>query len=483
MIKNRRQYDLTKKQLENFYSSLEEVKKNPPTNEALDPLFSGIYADAIQGQICELESEVAEYEALLHGDIKVFECSSLAELPLLLIKARISMGLSQKELAEKLGLKEQQIQRYEATDYESASLSRLLEISNALGLKFTQKVELPGDVTLSDLLAKASKVGLTQDFILKKLIPIDIKAKIKAEIADIEESFSVSRIADMLSRVFKWQPSDIFGGGSLSIQSELAPSFKMPKKRDADFAKAYTIYAHYLSLVTVEFVSDIPVQKVPDDPLCVKKEVASQESGLTLRNLLNFIWDLGIPVLPLNDPGAFHGACWRINGRNVIVVKQKSPYETRWIFDLAHELYHASQVPSDMSRSVVDIFDDFPDYSESQEEISASDYAGKLTLGPFAEKYANECIDEARGKLELMRGAVIKVAEKYKIDVGFLANYLAFRLSIQGVNWWGTANNLQCANTNPWIIARDIFLERVDLSKVNKIDRELILLAMTSEEA
>ena len=41
--------------------------------------------------------------------------------------ARIKAGLSQKQLAEKLGLKEQQIQRYEATDYESASLRRVSE--------------------------------------------------------------------------------------------------------------------------------------------------------------------------------------------------------------------------------------------------------------------------------------------------------------------------------------------------------------------
>ena len=44
------------------------------------------------------------------------------------------MGFSQKDLAQRLGLKEQQIQRYEATGYASASLARIQEIIEALGV-------------------------------------------------------------------------------------------------------------------------------------------------------------------------------------------------------------------------------------------------------------------------------------------------------------------------------------------------------------
>lgn len=40
-------------------------------------------------------------------------------------QGRIAAGLSQKELSERLGLKERQIQRYEATDYASANLTRV----------------------------------------------------------------------------------------------------------------------------------------------------------------------------------------------------------------------------------------------------------------------------------------------------------------------------------------------------------------------
>ena len=70
--------------------------------------------------------------------------ASFAELPRALIQSRIALGLSQKELAERLGLKEQQIQRYEATEYAGASVQRIQEVIQALGLQVREEVVLPG---------------------------------------------------------------------------------------------------------------------------------------------------------------------------------------------------------------------------------------------------------------------------------------------------------------------------------------------------
>ena len=59
-----------------------------------------------------------EYASLKAGHFKPDALNVIAELPPLLIKARIAQGLN---LAERLNLKEQQIQRYEATAYALAS--------------------------------------------------------------------------------------------------------------------------------------------------------------------------------------------------------------------------------------------------------------------------------------------------------------------------------------------------------------------------
>jgi transcriptional regulator with XRE-family HTH domain len=42
------------------------------------------------------------------------------------------LGMTQRELAEKLGMKEQMIQRYEASQYESAGFGRLVAVAEAL---------------------------------------------------------------------------------------------------------------------------------------------------------------------------------------------------------------------------------------------------------------------------------------------------------------------------------------------------------------
>jgi HTH-type transcriptional regulator / antitoxin HipB len=71
--------------------------------------------------IRQLKQEIAEYEQLKSGKISTFILGSISDLPTTLIKARISTGMTQKELADKIGIQEQQIQRYEASHYSSAS--------------------------------------------------------------------------------------------------------------------------------------------------------------------------------------------------------------------------------------------------------------------------------------------------------------------------------------------------------------------------
>jgi transcriptional regulator with XRE-family HTH domain len=56
----------------------------------------------------------------------------IEQIPQMLIEERKRLKLTQKQVAEKLGLKEQQIQRYEASRYQSASLRRLHEVAQVI---------------------------------------------------------------------------------------------------------------------------------------------------------------------------------------------------------------------------------------------------------------------------------------------------------------------------------------------------------------
>lgn len=131
MIKNERQYKITKSQIAKFEAALADLKTNSGKKTRLQKLQE----DALLSQLSELRDEAAQYEQLRSGITGPIHIDSLDELPRALVKARIAAGLNQQELAARLGLKEQQIQRYESTDYASASLTRVKQVADALGVK------------------------------------------------------------------------------------------------------------------------------------------------------------------------------------------------------------------------------------------------------------------------------------------------------------------------------------------------------------
>lgn len=135
MIKNERQYRITKNQAERFSQTLTSLRQRSRETEGAHPLIAKAREDAVRSQLADLEEQLREYESLKAGNFEIDDLNVVAELPATPIKARISQGLSQKDLAERLSLKEQQIQRYEATDYVSASLTRIKEVVNALGVE------------------------------------------------------------------------------------------------------------------------------------------------------------------------------------------------------------------------------------------------------------------------------------------------------------------------------------------------------------
>ena len=145
MITNEKQYKSTRLQITRFQEALAELDIAPA---ALPPVLAKVQRDALASQLEELREEVDLYDRLRAGQVTQFAAESLAALPDILIQARIARGLSQRELGDYLGLKEQQVQRYEAERYRSASLDRLVEVSDALGVQIAKRAELVGDQAL-----------------------------------------------------------------------------------------------------------------------------------------------------------------------------------------------------------------------------------------------------------------------------------------------------------------------------------------------
>ena len=114
----------------------------------------------------------------------------------------------------------------------------------------------------------------------------------------------------------------------------------------------------------------------------------------------------------------------------------------------------------------------------SPEETEASQYAGAVLLGKNPQLLAEQCIKEADRDLRMLKSAVKRVASAENVPLDSLASYLAFRLSLEGRNWWGTAENLQSVGPNPFLIAKDVLLEHVDLSRLTDADMKLVQRAL-----
>ena len=141
MIKNEREYRITKTQTEKFRRALSDFADED--HSSIDPRLRKAQEDALRSQLEDLETELKQYESLRSGKRRIIEADSFEDFPTALIQARLALGLSQRELAQRLGLKEQQIQRYEATNYASASFSRIAEVVAAMGLEVNEQVRLP----------------------------------------------------------------------------------------------------------------------------------------------------------------------------------------------------------------------------------------------------------------------------------------------------------------------------------------------------
>ncbi|HYL77622.1 MAG TPA: helix-turn-helix transcriptional regulator [Bryobacteraceae bacterium] len=141
MIKNEKQYRITKAQVRRFLEGLAELSgQERPSN--ISPRLWQAQRQAAQSQMEELREQVEAYERLHVGRSREVVLQSVEDLPKALIRARIAAGMTQEGLARRLGVKPQQVQRYEASEYESASFARILKVVQALGLSMPKAARL-----------------------------------------------------------------------------------------------------------------------------------------------------------------------------------------------------------------------------------------------------------------------------------------------------------------------------------------------------
>ena len=143
MITNEKQYRATRAAARIFEEALEHADEQ---GKLIQPQIREAMLSGITSELAQLRAQLQDYEDFRAGKVRVLTIERLDELPAVLIRARIASGLTQRELAEELDIKEQQVQRYEATRYKAASLTRLVAVAQALDIEIHLQATLPDPV-------------------------------------------------------------------------------------------------------------------------------------------------------------------------------------------------------------------------------------------------------------------------------------------------------------------------------------------------
>jgi len=362
MITNERQFRISNAQLERLRNSAETFDFGEASKRSGSPILAQAELDALKSQIDDIAEQVQEYQALRSGSVGILKARSLSELPQILIKARIAQGLSQRELAERIGMKEQQIQRYESEEYSTANLQRLSEVAKALDLNISEVAEFNQDRPAK---AKVSNEELAWDhFPIREMYKRNwfegyagslAGAMVQAEVlvgslvarAGRQPQMALHRkrvrsgsVVDPYS-LFAWQCRVL----ALANTAKPAKSYDPNRLNDAWFKKL------------------VQESRFPDGPLRAKKQVE----------------DAGIPVIiePHLPSTHLDGAALLGDRGPVVGLTLRYDRLDNFWFVLIHELVH---VKSHLKKGrVEEIFDDLEAEADSLER-EADEQAGQALI-------------------------------------------------------------------------------------------------------
>jgi transcriptional regulator with XRE-family HTH domain len=487
MIRNERQYRIAGRERKQLADALDELlagELGGQASEGDDPfpdqvtLRLQLAQASLAGQIADLDMQLRDYEVLRAGALETVVVASLTDLSDALVRARIASGLTQRELAERLGLKEQQVQRYESEGYASASLSRLQQVMTALGLQLEAGLELPPrDTPLSRLRGRLVQLGLSKRVVDQRFL------------RDVPPTVGAPKVLELAERAARLLgiPTQLLLGDATSLPA-LATTGRFKAARNAAHVPLdiYTRYAEGVAEIVLRATSQLGTPKPPGHARSVREAIEERchlvapaldeptmRSDVLLMAALQYAYDLGIPVLALRDPGVFHGACFTASGRSVIVLKQTTNSAARWLGDLLHELDHIGDPARGGFRSWIEL-GDVSEWSTAPEEQHANAFAADVLFSGRAEAVLSRCLTMARGSVQQLKEAVPRVAAEAGVPTDVLANYLAYRLTERGINWWPTAATLQEPST-PWHLVSDMLLRRLDLTVLDAPDRAILI--------
>jgi transcriptional regulator with XRE-family HTH domain/Zn-dependent peptidase ImmA (M78 family) len=356
-------------------------------------------------------------------------------------------GLRSGELAKRAGISAQSLSRIERGrhDVVFSTLQRLLAAMN-YDLSDLSSVEY-ADVAPTQVRKALTASGLDKETIKRVLFGADRPGEVLARVRS----------------VFNWSPTDITAPNGPPLLTAAAAGGRFKAQAVGHRAAlTYVLYAHKVAMLADQVAKRPDYTPLPSDAITIREEILEAHGDLRFASIASYCWERGIIIVPMADQGQFHGVCWLLGGRPAVVLKQGLTYDSRWVFDLGHEICHVVRHLSPDSPAIIE-FDEIG-ANEEDEEVEASQFAGVLLLGD-PDALAKRVVDVAGGHGPNLKRAVVRVAQEADVDVGVLANYIAYRLDLTpgfDFPFWSVAANLQEGDRDAPQIARRMLKQRID---------------------
>jgi hypothetical protein len=139
MIKTPKEYEETRKRLAET-QAVATAQRAALEQSGLTPKQIALAMSPLLAMQDQLEGELSWYEQARRGDIRPIP--SLSRIGLSLIALRIARGLTQRQLAERLGINEAQVSKDERNEYHGISVERAQRVLDALDGEVTVSVRL-----------------------------------------------------------------------------------------------------------------------------------------------------------------------------------------------------------------------------------------------------------------------------------------------------------------------------------------------------
>src|SRR6266542_2561813 len=129
MIRTEREYEEARRCLQETRDFAEKQRVSLES-AGLSPEYVDLAMSPTMALLDQMQGEIAWYERARRGEIR--SVPRLTDIGLTLIALRLAKGLTQRQLAERLGINEAQVSRDERNEYHGISVERAQRILDAL---------------------------------------------------------------------------------------------------------------------------------------------------------------------------------------------------------------------------------------------------------------------------------------------------------------------------------------------------------------